>query len=195
MTPATLQEVVDYGIQTVLDLRKPDEVAESPNPLPVFRPGLSYHNISLVDFARPRIEFPTLAQDYKDGLISFSGQIGQILKAAANAGDGGILIHCAGGKDRTGLISALLLRIAGVSISIAAEDYALSEKREWNWLENGPGTRDEREKAYQRLAPRASVMTEVLQDIERDCGGLEGYLAMAGVGEGDVERIRFRLVG
>ena len=51
------------------------------------------------------------------------------MRAVAHAPEGGIVIHCVGGKDRTGLLSAFLLHLAGVDDETIAADYALSEER------------------------------------------------------------------
>ena len=51
------------------------------------------------------------------------------VRAVARAPAGGVLVHCVGGKDRTGLLSAFLLGLAGVGIQEIAADYALSEER------------------------------------------------------------------
>ena len=100
--------------------------------------------------------------------------MGTAVAAVARAPAGGVLIHCAAGKDRTGLISALLLGAVGVPAATIADDYALTAEllrsRELEWLENGPGERAVR------------------------YGGVEPYLLAAGVSRGDLERLGERLL-
>ena len=47
----------------------------------------------------------------------------------AQAPEGAVVVHCHGGKDRTGIVVALLLRLAGVPIDEIAADYAISGER------------------------------------------------------------------
>src|SRR5206468_8651090 len=62
-------------------------------------------------------------------LERFNENVAAAIRAVANAPEGGVVIHCAGGKDRTGLLTAFLLHLAGVGTDEIAADYALSEER------------------------------------------------------------------
>jgi protein tyrosine/serine phosphatase len=116
--------------------------------------------------------------------------------AVASAPDGCVLVHCAGGVDRTGLIAALLLRLARVSIEDVAADFALSRA---NWAPQAPDwiaeTDDEREQEFRRFlsAMPAESMRGVLEDVDRRYGDAESYLRGAGMSEADLRRARVRL--
>ena len=69
-----------------------------------------------------------LARLYRSWLDVRQPQIGRILATLAEPDARPAIYHCAGGKDRTGVISALLLGIAGVPDEVIAEDYALSAR-------------------------------------------------------------------
>jgi protein-tyrosine phosphatase len=121
------------------------------------------------------------------------------MAAVAGAPEGGVLIHCAAGKDRTGLISALLLGLVGVPAETIAADYAMTAEllrpRDEAWLAAAaPEERAEREALLARYAPRAEVMVEVLAGLEERYGGVEGYLRAAGVSPADLDRLRERLL-
>jgi protein tyrosine/serine phosphatase len=200
LTPAGRDALVAYGVRAVVDLRLPAEIAEHPNPFA--EPGdhgIAYRNVSIVD---PAAGFPpdtiTLAENYLWSLDRFRALVAIAMAAIANAPEGGVLIHCAAGKDRTGLISALLLAVAGVPDQTVAADYALTAEflrpRDQEWLENGPGDRAEREALLARFAPTAEVMLEVLHQLSRRYGGVEAYLLHAGVAPDDVARLRARLL-
>ncbi len=200
LTEAGRASLIDYGVRSIIDLRRPDEVAEYPNPFaePVER-GIRYTNVSLVDPTRSApANFTTLANDYKRILDSFAPAMAEIMREIANAPSGAVLIHCMAGKDRTGMVAALLLDLAGVSREIIGEDYALSEAclRPLNqeWLKNGPGEREERARELERFTPQAEVMLEVLSHLDERYGGVEPYLLQAGVSLEEIERIRARLV-
>ena len=65
------------------------------------------------------------AWSYVDFLERYRDRFGRAIAAVAEA-DGTVVVHCIGGKDRTGLIVALLLRLAGVGLETIGADYALS---------------------------------------------------------------------
>src|SRR6266508_3687335 len=118
--------------------------------------------------------------------------------AIDNAPQGGVLFHCAAGKDRTGLISALLLALVDVPDRAVAADYALTAEclrpRDQAWLENGPGERADREALLVRYAPTAEVMQQVLDRLRQRYGGVEAYLRQAGVAADDLARLGARLL-
>jgi protein-tyrosine phosphatase len=107
-----------------------------------------------------------------------------------------VVIHCMGGKDRTGLVAALLLRLAGVSTADIGEDYALTAAnlaaRTQAWLDQAPteGHRRRIEKLSQTPAPG---MRRVIEAIEERYGTVAGYLEAAGVSAAQLERLRTRL--
>jgi protein-tyrosine phosphatase len=200
LTEAGQAALADYGVRAIIDLRLPDELDREPNPFaePADH-GIVYTNVSILD---PGAGFPpdtaTLAENYLWTLERFSGLVGTAVAAVARAPEGGVLIHCAAGKDRTGLISALLLGAVGVPEATIADDYALTAEllapREQEWLENGPGDRAEREAMLARFAPTAQVMLEVLGKLTERYGGVEAYLLRAGLSRDDLERLRDRLL-
>jgi protein-tyrosine phosphatase len=200
LTPAGRDALAGYGVRTIVDLRLSDEIARDPNPFA--EPGdhgIAYLNLSVID---PAAGFPpdtfTLAENYLWMLDRFGGFVAQVMAAIADAPDGGVLIHCAAGKDRTGLVSALLLGLVEVPHETIAADYAMTAEllrpRDEAWLENGPGERAEREAMLARYAPTAEVMLEVLDRLVERHRGVDGYLAAAGVPQADLDRLRDRLL-
>ena len=200
LTEAGRAALAGYGIRAIVDLRLPDELARHPNPYA--EPGdhgIAYTNVSILD---PAAGYPpdtlTLAENYLWTLDRFAGYVAEVMAAIAGAPEGGVLIHCAAGKDRTGLISALLLGLAGVPAETIAADYALTAEllrpRDQEWLEHGPGERAEREALAARFAPTAEVMLVVLDGLTRRYGGVERYLAAAGVSPADLDTLRERLL-
>jgi protein-tyrosine phosphatase len=200
LTEAGRAALAGYGVRAVVDLRLPDELARHPNPFASSGDhGIAYTNVSILD---PAAGYPpetlTLAENYLWTLDRFAGYVAEVMAAIAGAPEGGVLVHCAAGKDRTGLISALLLGLVGVPAETIAADYALTAEllrpRDQEWLEHGPGERAEREALAARFAPTAEVMLEVLDGLDRRYGGIEGYLAAAGVSPADLDRLRDRLL-
>ena len=126
LTDAGRQALIDHGVRRIVDLRLPRELEQDPPP---FRGHdiVDYHHVSFIDpEAEPGPSVETLADDYKRMLERYKPGVTSIMRAIAEAPqDGAVLIHCHSGKDRTGIISALLLRLAGVPTETAAEDYGL----------------------------------------------------------------------
>jgi protein-tyrosine phosphatase len=200
LTPAGRAALAAHGVRTIVDLRMPEEVASEPNPFAdPGDHGIAYHNLSFIDPAsEPPTVVGTLAEDYGGMLRRFGPQVAAVVTAVARAGEGGVLVHCAAGKDRTGLIVALLLGALGVGPEVIAEDYALTAEalraREAAWLEDGPGTRAERAATLERVRARPEVMLDVLADVNQRYGGATGYLLEVGVAPEDLDRLRERFV-
>jgi protein tyrosine/serine phosphatase len=95
-----------------------------------------------------------------------------------------VVFHCHAGKDRTGLVAALLLRLAGVSIEDIADDYAISrvrlQPRHEQWLASAE-SQEERARIERITATPAAAMQAVLEAIDRDYGGVEQYLLGGGL--------------
>ncbi len=201
LTAAGRAALLDYGIRNVIDLRLPFELEDEPDPFAT-RDGhpVTYRNISFIDPAAERPpERVTLAEDYAGMLRRFRPQVGAVMTAVAEAGEGGSVIHCAAGKDRTGLIVALLLSVAGVGAGAIADDYALTadalRPREERWLAEAPD--DERAAREADLAwgrARPEVMLELLAHVDATYGGVVDYLRWARVSDAELARIRGRLV-
>src|SRR5262249_34677834 len=136
-------------VRTAIDLRFPHELAADPSPLSAVEHPIAYLHISLIDPDAQIVPGETMAQEYCRWLDDFAPTIGRIISAVARAEPGGVLIHCAGGRDRTGVTTALLLALAGVSADAIAEDYARSSEylrpRDEAFIANGTtGTPEER---------------------------------------------------
>jgi protein-tyrosine phosphatase len=210
LSDAGWRALVDHGIRTVVDLRGDDERAEDPPAelpvrvvhVPFFEADeAEWHEIGreLDAAVAAAPDVPTATRDvYLIFLDRFRDNVAAAFRAIANAPDGGLVIHCVGGKDRTGLLSAFLLHLAGVDDEEIAGDYALSEERlrprHEQWF--AAAESDEELERLQRMArtPAAS-MVGLFAELERQYGGVEEYLRAAGVTDEDLERVRARLRG
>ena len=118
------------------------------------------------------------------------------LKAIADAPDGAVVVHCHGGKDRTGMIVALALSIAGVPEEEIVADYFLTQERLAPWLEeqlaDEPDTSLHPEMIEFRDT-RAESMIAILRHLDDTYGGPEAYLRHGGLTTDDLDRLRKRL--
>jgi protein-tyrosine phosphatase len=197
--------LVSYGVRTIVDLRWQKELAEDPpRELPVdvvHIPLLGEQNEATareIDALLEGVHDPAVRRStmYVEFLRRYPENFAKAITAVSRAADGAVLVHCAGGVDRTGLVSALLLRLAGVTPMHIADDYAASEA---NWA---PRTavwiaeaEDEDEREFRRFLARMppEAMLGVLETLEREDGGAAAYLRSAGVDEEDLEAARSRL--
>ncbi|MBA3947451.1 MAG: tyrosine-protein phosphatase [Herpetosiphonaceae bacterium] len=193
-----------YGIKTIIDLRHAQELALDPSP---FRGhvtethGLNYVHaplpagadramITAVDAARS-LEVMNLRM-----LDGFRPGIAAIMATLANAPAGGVLIHCHIGKDRTGLITALSLAVAGVPHELIVADYALSQEYLRPLFDqelNAEPDVERRAESAIWLSSAPETMQAILKHLDHEYGGAEQYLLRAGVTPADIERIRQRL--
>jgi protein-tyrosine phosphatase len=209
LTDAGWEALVDYGVRTVIDLRGDHEREDDPpSELPVDVLHVPFMEATETEWEEIGEELERLAEisDVADAtrqayllfLERFSRNVGAAVRAVAEAPDGGVVVHCAGGKDRTGLLTALLLHVAGVSIDDIAADYALSEERlrprHQAWLEAAE-TEAERRRLERITQTPPEVITGVFSELERRYGSVEGYLRSAGVSDEVIARVRSRLRG
>ena len=199
LTAAGRAALVAYGVRSIIDLRRPHEVELAPNPFAGGGPqGIAYANVS---FGDPAVAPPTgksLADRYQRALVLFPHRIIAIMQAIAYAPQGGVVLHCNGGKDRTGLIAALLLELVGVARATIGADYALSaaclRSSDEDGLARGAGEQAERERQLVAEEPRAEVMQAVLAYLDERYRGTERYLREAGATVEDILRLRERLL-
>jgi protein-tyrosine phosphatase len=198
------QSVVDYGIRTVVDLRMDEErEGDPPTGAPVDLLHVSlfdddkevFEEVEAAAKAAPDVATAT-KEVYLLFLEHFKANVATAIRAVANAPEGGVVVHCMGGKDRTGLITALLLQLAGVDDEQIAADYALSEERlrprHELWFAEAE-TEAERERLRRIAQTPASSIAGVLAELRRRYGGVEGYLRAAGLSDEDLRLARARL--
>jgi protein-tyrosine phosphatase len=186
LTPAGWCAASEYGIRAVLDLRsEPERAADPPA-----HPGFAHRRLSLFDHfdGDPVYRADLLARVaglgaaekhrtlYREALELDAARFAEAVGFLAHA-DGGVLFHCAGGKDRTGVLAALLLRLAGVPVEAIEEDYVRSEAR-LQLAESAP----------------PDVINHVIAETEAQHGSVVAYLLEAGASERSLLDIRARLV-
>jgi len=205
LTEAGWQSLVDYGIRRILDLRLESELDEDPpGDLPVEVVHVSFlEDVPVerqIEIFQRWIDAPDDVTATRDGYLemleTYRGNVAAAISAVAGAPAGGVLVHCMGGKDRTGLVAALLLRLAGVSVADIAADYGLSAeniKPLWQvWVEDA-GDENERELRRRLSASPAEAMAQVLETLERERGSVRQYLLDAGTSEQELDDVIARL--
>jgi protein-tyrosine phosphatase len=211
LTLAGRRAMIDYGISTVIDLRSESEVTGSPGPpfsdfqstSPLSPLGRStdtnmvdYLHLPLVDDATAPVlnDAPAMPERYVLMVDRRQAALGTIFAAIAGA-EGPVLFHCFAGKDRTGLVAAMMLSLAGVVPEAIGADYAETDaqlaSRYEEWLAKAAPERLEAMRDELRCPPER--MLSILEYIERRWGGVEAYLEAAGVTPAAIDRLSAKL--
>lgn len=190
-----LEALADYGIETVLDLRWPEEIAAAPSPVPQQLPRVRYVSVSLL--ADSPADWVALggrcakAQWKCTVLERLQPRIQDVLAAIAAAGPGPLLFHCVAGKDRTGVIAALLLALADAVPAAIAADYAVSAENLRDAYLNRYRDGDPAAIIESVRCPEEAVYN-MLQYLDR-AGGIRAYLGGIGLGAAEISCLRARL--
>lgn len=203
LVPADVERLAEFGVRTVIDLRTVRELTDAPS------------------LAHPRLEvihLPVLERTWTDGVLGdvddpvafLRARYGEMLVEGRQALVAAVevlasekrrpaVFHCAAGKDRTGVLAALVLEILRVPEEIIAGDYAMTApamQRMVAWLEAERPDLAE----VMALQPVALVacppeaMHGFLDDLSSEYGGAESYLRAAGVAADVIEVLRAQLV-
>jgi protein tyrosine/serine phosphatase len=181
------------GVSCIVDLRRPGEsVEEHP-----FADDPMYVNLPVEDPADIKNVTSTMGALYLDMLDARPELFAAALGAIADADPGAVVVHCAAGKDRTGLVIALALTVAGAEPEVVAADYALTAERLAPFVERELAkVEDEKQRAWFRKhqSTPAEFMTAVLDHLEDTYGGVTAYLRAGGMSEEQLSALRDRLV-
>jgi protein-tyrosine phosphatase len=190
----------EIGLATVVDLRSTAELrADGDGPL--VRAGVAHHHLPLFDGDAVRPEDRTMPVTLADRywlLAEYAkARIARVLAALA-ASEGPAVYHCAAGKDRTGVVSAVLLGVLGVPDEVIVADYAATKENLEAIVERLMAT-EGYATVLASLPPdtlhaEAETMVAFLEHIRADYGDMRGYAAAAGVTPDALEALVVRLI-
>ena len=216
LSPADVARLVDdIGLTTVIDLRSTSEV-ESEGPAPLDRvAGVEHLHLSvlpevgkrtdvvaealLLKRERDRSRYPddAMCGHYLGYLEDRPESVASAVRAIADA-PGAALVHCAAGKDRTGVVIALTLSAVGVPAEEVIADYAATDEKIEAILRRLMSSHtyeeDLKKGTIDRHRPRAETMKAFLEQLEERYGGATQWLADHGFGDDDLQRLRAKLV-
>ena len=201
-TEADLEVFDALGIQIIYDLRRDAERETDPGPRPCVHRELPSGPLFGTDAntLRDRSDGERwLFEDYCKMLEVAGPVFGDLFSRFAEC-DGPLMFHCMGGKDRTGMTAALLLRCLGVSRETVLDDYELTSR--YSGPDEIPHVVDlfvsqgiAREAAIGILSTPRWAMENALDRLDSAYGGIEPYLCgRGGMGPETIESLRSRLV-
>ncbi len=198
LTAEGWQALFDHGVRTVIDLRNDEERAAGdhvPRPPQIRTHHLPLDNIAANDFWQGEWasgwQFGT-PMYYRAHLLRFPDRSARVLAAIANAGPGGVAVHCVGGRDRTGQITMLALALAGVSPATIVADYELSDER-LTGLWEALGEQDPGPKIAAFLRDRGTTAGQIIETTLSSID-LEGTLRGGGLATAELAALRARLL-
>ena len=200
MSDKDLLQLSDLKISTQIDLRRPDEVLEQGKG-PLEAMGAKYINIAVI----PEGGSDQLSRLVGDTGISGKRYLGylefgptswlRLFGILASEDNLPVLLHCTAGKDRTGVSTAFLLSILGVSRDVIEADYLLTNldtERQANFIESTVGYPEgyDREKLISVAGVPKDAMKVFLDGMESKWGSAVEYLEKIGVTQEQMEAIR-----
>ena len=142
-------------------------------------------------------EEPPAVRAYLGYLADRSGAVVDALRALATADSGASVVHCAAGKDRTGVIVALALAVAGVGHDDIVADYAMTadviDALVAKLSASPTYASDMESRDVASHTPRAETMDRVLTLLDERHGGATGWLEAHGFGASEQAALKSRL--
>lgn len=186
-----------YGVRLVIDVRGKSEALMHPDHID--KKQVDYLHVPLLDHIQSealRGKMPTDMGDMYIELVENSkGGLKKIFERMARQ-EGCVLYHCTAGKDRTGVITMFLLRLAGVKDDVILADYSVSET---NMKEEFDRQRKMVEAAGIKIPDyifesRPEFLKKLMDHIDKAYGGAQGYLKEIGLADEDVGKLKEKLI-
>jgi protein tyrosine/serine phosphatase len=197
LTAADLQHIEQLQLRTVIDLRTGDEVARGR--IATAEDAVSWHHLPMLDVLPPRDRYDAWVQPAQVaaqylGMISTgtgTATVSSFLGLVCDPERYPLVFHCFAGKDRTGILTALVLGLLGVADEDIAADYALSAAAMHHllaWLRaqyqvGAPELADLESSAAAIIAAEPETMAEFLRQFRDTYGSFGAFAAAAGYPE------------
>lgn len=203
LEPTDVERLVGLGMRTIIDLRSHVEL-ERTGRGPLEDTDIDWLHAPLtqsdggVQVLPPALAAGDLGRHYVESLDERTETLAQVITHLATRENLPAVFHCTAGKDRTGMVAALVLSLVGVHDDVIVEDYALTDDRMKFVMERIRASGDYPEP----LAPvaasiaraEASSMETFLAALSRSYGGAEGWARAAGIDDATLASLRAALV-
>jgi protein-tyrosine phosphatase len=210
LTPTDIVALRERGLAAVIDLRTETEISQRGR-FPVDQHEVAFHHLPVLDRTWLPGDVPDFdnAHDflmwaYTDMIRVGADKLALALRLIAEADVTPVVFHCAAGKDRTGLLAALLLSLLGVPAEYIAADYGKTEEgmqrllESWKaWARDHPEEvdreRGEKPPAFYLASP-PEVMRDFLVELADEYGSVLEFVHGLGVTHDHVAALRRTLI-
>lgn len=175
-------------ITTIIDMRTKKVTSHLPSPFANKTP-FAYHNIPIEEGSGVPESMEAVPVSYMN--IAGSANMRQVYRSIAQA-PRGVLFHCSAGKDRTGVVSAILLLLADVGDRDIIENYMMT--KEYNAKRFALARKNYPDLDINIIIPREEFMIRFLQLFRHKYGEAKTYMSRIGVLPEEIEMIRGKLV-
>lgn len=170
-----IKKLKDLNVKTVIDLRYPNELQKAPDKF-MNMDGVNYNNITLA-VNRKYSPYDSYVKALENKRL-----IKNIFETIAHAEEGAILFHCTYGKDRTGILSMLLLGIANVKNEDIVKNYLDC------YLFDCP--KKDYDKKYKKCKEN---IRKILKYINDKYESFDNYISSTGLSEEDLYKVKKRI--
>ncbi|MER5361543.1 tyrosine-protein phosphatase [Streptomyces sp. NPDC002785] len=184
LLPKGAQALTRLGVRTVVDLRSVPEVADRPD----VRHGLGFEHVHVPVFVEQR--WPDDQLELYPFMAEHAGRsVVGVIRRLLSPGGPPVLVHCASGKDRTGVVVAVLQTLLGASEEEVTTDFLCSNAE---LGPTGPATSSARGHGTRPVA--ATHLLRAMVWIRSHHGSVPAYLLAHGIEESELRALRDLLV-
>lgn len=186
LAETSIEYLINKKITTIIDLRNDEEVSKNSG---VFfnNKNFNYNHIKIKGDGRLPKTPETVYDSYIE-ILEGKEEIGKVFRIIAKA-VGGVIYYCNAGKDRTGIISALILKLLNIDDKDIVVDYIASGVFLTEML-NDFARNTQIKNIKDIITPKKETMFRVLEYIEKEYNTIENYLQLCGVTLEELERIK-----
>jgi protein-tyrosine phosphatase len=184
-----IELLLSNNITTIVDLRSNDEVQSKPCALKSYNKFEYYHCKAHGDGYLP--ESVEAVSDSYFEMVDEQKTVLNIMRVFAKA-KGGVLYHCTAGKDRTGVISALLLLLVGVCKTDILADYQISQAYLGSMLQQFCKSNENVD--INIITPKTEYMEKFLDMFQQKYNSVEEYFSQIGLSDSEVLRLKTKLL-
>ena len=183
-----IDKLLSAHITTIIDMRTEGEVQKSPNGLAEID-GFEYHHFPITEGSGVPESLEAVPLSYME--IATAENMPKVMRTIAEASEG-VLFHCTAGKDRTGVVSAIILMTCGAYREDIVNDYVVS--REYNHKRLAAFLEAHPEVDRNIVLANEKSMNGFIDLFTERFGTVENYFEAIGLSIDHIERIRSRLI-
>ena len=182
-----LEYLKNHKITTIIDMRTPDDCLDKPSAF-LKLGDFSYYNYPIQEGSQVPESVEAVPESYMK--IASSPALKDIFNKMAEV-ETGVMYNCAAGKDRTGVVTAIILMLCDVKEEDIIYDYMLT--KEYNKERFKMAAIHHPDLDINIIIPRESYIRDFMRLFIKKYGSVEGYFESIGVSKENVERIKKKL--